>query len=249
MPLRLPPIAAAIALTTVLALLPGAPARAADGGGDADKPPLLGISADASREVANDEMNVLLRVERQSDELATANRDALARIDALLARARGVAGVESSLAGVGSNPIYAESKADGGPRERRITGWHVHADATLKSRDIEALSKLVGEFGDQARILSIGFAVSQQTRRQVESELLVEAAKAFDERARILAQSLGFSGFDIQHVSVAAGGMPRPYRAVAQEALASMKAAPDFSGAAGESTVTATANGQVWLRR
>src|SRR5690606_11793776 len=137
---------AALAAAT-LAVTPSARADEEPG-----KPPLLGISAEASREVANDEMNVTMRVERQSEDLATANRDALGRINALLDKARGVAGVESSLAGVGSSPIHAESRQADGKTERTITGWHVHADASLKSRDIQALSKLIGELGDDARI-------------------------------------------------------------------------------------------------
>ena len=83
------------AVATVAALSIGNPARAAEEPG---KPPLLGVSADVSREVPNDEMNVVMRVERQSAELASANRDALERINALLARARSVPGIESSLA-------------------------------------------------------------------------------------------------------------------------------------------------------
>lgn len=223
------------------------PARANE---DPGKPPLLGISAEASREVANDEMNVAMRVERQSEDLATANRDALGRINALLEKARGVAGVESSLAGVGSSPIHAESRQADGKTERTVTGWHVHADASLKSRDIQALSKLIGELGDDARILSVRFTVSRQAQAQVEAELLVEASKAFNERAAMIANSLGYASFEIERINVGTAGMPRPYRAVAQESMMSMKAAaPDFADAVGESTLSANANGQVWLRR
>src|SRR5690606_21786581 len=146
-------------------------------------PPLLGLSAEVSREVANDEMNVLMRVERQGEELAPINRDALARINALLAKAREVAGVESSLAGVGSNPIQAESRQADGTVESRVTGAHVHADASRQWLDIQALSMLIGGLGEVARVLSVGFSVSQETRSRVEAELLAEASKVFNEGA------------------------------------------------------------------
>lgn len=236
-----------LAAIAVAALCISGTARADEEPG---KPPLLGVSAEASREVANDEMNVVMRVERQSEDLASANRDALGRINALLAKARGVDGIESSLAGVGSNPIHAESRQADGKTERTITGWHVHADASLKSRDVGALSKLIGELGEDARILSVGFSVSKETRSRVEAELLVEAAKAFNERAGMIANSLGYAGYEIERINVGTAGMPRPYRAVAQEAMMGMKAAaPDFSDSVGESTLSANANGQVWLRR
>ncbi len=236
-----------LAALAVAALSISTPARADEEPG---KPPLLGISAEASRDVANDEMNVVMRVERQSENLATANRDALGRINALLEKARGVAGVESSLAGVGSSPIHAESRQADGKTERTITGWHVHADASLKSRDVQALSKLIGELGDEARILSVGFTVSKEARAKVEAELLVEASKAFNERAAMIANSLGYARFEIERINVGTAGMPRPYRPVAQEAMM-MKAAaaPDFAESVGESTLSANANGQVWLRR
>lgn len=236
-----------LAVAAVLALALATTARADEEPG---KPPLLGVSVEASREVPNDEMNVVLRVERQSEDLASANRDALGRINALLARARGIEGVESSLAGVGSSPMHAESRRDDGRTERTITGWHVHADASLKSRDVQALSRLIGELGEEARILSVGFSVSKETRARIEAELLVEASKAFNERAGMIAQSLGYAGFEIERINVGTTGMPRPYRAVAQEAMMSMKAAaPDFADSVGESTLSANANGQVWLRR
>jgi len=243
-PLRDLALLAALAAATLAVTTP---ARADE---KPDNPPLLGISAEASREVANDEMNVIMRVDRQSEDLATANRDALARINALLERARAVAGIESSLSGVGSNPVHAESRQADGKTERKITGWHVHADATLKSRDVQALSKLIGELGEDARILSVGFTVSKEARAKVEAELLVEASKAFNERAAMIAKSLGYNGFEIERINVGTAGMPRPYRPVAQEAMMMKSAAaPDFADSVGESTLSANANGQVWLRR
>lgn len=237
-----------IAALTAASLALTSPARADEEPG---KPPLLGISAEASREVANDEMNVLMRVERQSEDLAAANRDALGRINALLAKARGIEGIESSLAGVGSSPIHAEDRKADGKVEHRITGWHVHADASLKSRDVQALSTLIGELGEDARILSVGFSVSKEARTKIEAELLAEASKAFNERAAMIAQALGYAGFEIERINVGTTGMPRPYRPVAQEAMMSMRAAaaPDFADSVGESTLSANANGQVWLRR
>lgn len=236
----------AAALAAATALSPGNAAQAAEEPG---KPPLLGVSADVSREVPNDEMNVIMRVERQSADLASANRDALERIDALLAKARGIPGIESSLAGVGSSPVHAESRTSDGRTERTITGWHVHADASLSSRDIESLSKLVGELGEDARILSVGFSVSKETRARVEGELLGEAARAFNERAAMVAKSLGFASFEIERVHVGTAGAPRPYRPAGEAMMAMKAAAPDFAESVGESTITANANGQVWLRR
>src|SRR5690606_27920235 len=102
-----------------------------------------------------------------------------------------------------------------GKTERTVTGWHVHADASLKARDIQALSRLIGELGDDARILSVRFTVSRQAQAQVEAELLVEASKAFNERAAMIANSLGYASFEIERINVGTAGMPRPYRAVA----------------------------------
>lgn len=213
-------------------------------------PPLLTVSVEAARQLANDEMNVLMRVERESRELAEANRDALERINALLARAGKVDGVKTSLSSIRSNPVYAEVRRDENKTEKEVSGWRVHAEALLRSRDMPTLSRLIGELAADARVMSVGFTVSQQMRDQVEAELLLEAARAFNERAAAVAGALGFAGFDIERVSVGTGRMPPLYRPVAQEAMMSMRAAaaPDFSDSAGESTMSATASGQVWLR-
>src|SRR5690606_41495703 len=98
------------AIAVVAAFSSGNTARAAEEPG---KPPLLGVSVDVSREVANDEMNVVMRVERQIADLASAKRDALERINALLARARRVPGVESSPSGLGSSPGAAAPRTTG----------------------------------------------------------------------------------------------------------------------------------------
>src|SRR5690606_24481680 len=95
-----------------------------------------------------------------------------------------------------------------------------------------------------------GFTVSKEARAKVEAELLVEASKAFNERAAMIAKSLGYNGFEIERINVGTAGMPRPYRPVAQEAMMMKSAAaPDFADSVGESTLSADANGQVWLRR
>lgn len=240
-------VLAAVLAAGLLSLVPPASAESQPG-----KPPLLAISASAERDVANDEMNVVMRVEQQGKDLASTHREALTRIDALLANARAVEAVESSLSAMGSNPVYAEARREDGKVEREIAGWHVQADAVLKSRNIQALSKLIGELAGDARVVSVTFSVSRAARKQVEDELLVEAAQAFRARAANLATTLGYGSYEIEQVSIGATGMPRPYRPVAQEALVSLKAAAapvaDFAGAAGESSLSANANGQVWLR-
>ena len=70
------------------------------------------------------------------------------------------------------------------------------------------------------------------------------------ETSAMLTLNLLRTCFEIERINVGTAGMPRPYRAVAQESMMSMKAAaPDFADAVGESTLSANANGQVWLRR
>lgn len=202
--------------------------------------PVITITATASRDVANDRMQAILRAESDNADAAQAASDVNARMGRALARARSVAGVEASTTGYSSYQI-----ADA----NRPIRWRVSQTLALESADFVALSSLVSKLqaSDGLLLSGLGFSVSAGTRRSAEDALTQEAIRGWQQRAQLASQAFGAGGFRTGRVTIQANdyGRPRPMLKAAQ-GMAAASAAP-VSVEGGTSEVTVTVSGEAIL--
>lgn len=224
-------------------LLGSSLALAQPGRGAAAPVPSLTLQASASQEVANDEMHVVLAVERDGAQVAGLNAAVLEVLNEAVAEARKAPGVRPALGSVHTQPLW-------GP-QGRPAGWRVRGELRLESRDFAQLSALAGRLGQRLQFAGVTFRVSEELRRRSETELLSRAAQAFHDKARITSRALGFSGYEIVEVTLVPSEAVVPVRRmVATAAELSMRSdAAPLPDAAGESTMTVVISGKVTLLR
>ena len=95
------------------------------------------------------------------------------------------------------------------------------------------------------RLASLGFQPSGATRQKAENALIPAAMTAFEERARLSAQALGYSKWRIVEISLNGGGMPMPVQNLRFAQAASM--ADSMPIAEGESELSLQASGRIEL--
>jgi predicted secreted protein len=97
------------------------------------------------------------------------------------------------------------------------------------------------------QLSGVQFRLSRPARAREEKRLVVEAVRAFRERAAEAAAAFGFAGYELREVSLRSTGegLPRPM-AMARGGLEAASAPLPSEG--GESEVVVTVGGSVELR-
>ena len=217
-----------LALLGAAAPLPAAPTSAPD-------QPILHLSAEATRRVSVDEMTVVLASERSGETPGKLNAQVLAELDGALDKARQTPGVSARLGNV---------RTQQAPRGRPGP-WQVRGEIVLEARDFSALGELAGQLAQRLQIASVSFALSAGKRREIEQQLLDEAAAAFRARARAAALAFGFDNYRLGEITLAtSGNNPGPLR---MRMEASVQAAIPVPGEGGEAEVQLRVDGSVVL--
>lgn len=197
------------------------------------------ISADAEEQVPNDTLIAVLYVQREGRrqrEVADAvNRVMRAALDA----AAKVEAVRARTLSYHTSPVY---------REKVIAGWRGRQQLHLESREAARLTELVGELQEHMAVQSMGYTVSAEARAAAERRLIVQALRAYRERASLIATQLGRTGYRIVRLNVDTGGAvppPMPMHMQAMRAGAAEVAPPAVE--AGEQTLRVTVSGSIEL--
>jgi len=226
--------AAACAASLVLGLMAAEPVAAA---------PTLQLDAMASATIANDEMVVVLAVDRDGQQLAPINEAVVSQLNAAIAEARRVEGVRARLGSLSTFPNVT--------REGKPNGWRVRGEVVLESRMLQQLSQLTGRLSEKMQLASVTFRLSSERRRIEEDRLLSEAAKSFQTKATQASTDFGFKSYQIRELSLRPGGnfQPRPvYMGRSAEAMPmAASAPPPVPTDGGESEVMVSVSGTVDL--
>ncbi|MEI6548270.1 MAG: SIMPL domain-containing protein [Burkholderiales bacterium] len=232
--------AAACAASLIVGLMGTQPAMAAS---TPTSTPTLQLDAMASATIANDEMVVVLAVERDGQQIATLNEAVVSQLNAAIAEARRVDGVRARLGSLSTYPNVT--------REGKPNGWKVRGELVLASRMLEQLSQLTGRLAEKMQLASVSFQLSSERRRTEENRLLSEAAKSFQNKATQAATAFGFKSYQIRELSLRPGGnfQPRPvYMSRSAEAMPmAASAPPPVPTDGGESEVVVSVSGTVDL--
>ncbi|MGE5116745.1 MAG: SIMPL domain-containing protein [Betaproteobacteria bacterium] len=233
-------------LTIAAALL-----AAAGAAQTAELPPpagVLGLSASASTEVANDVLGVTLATTRDGLDAQTVQTAMKRALDAALAEARRAARPDGQLeVRTGNFSLFPRYSNKG-----QIAGWQGSAELLIEGKDMAGIAQLVGRLNALPEALTISrvaYRLSRQQREKVESEVTAQAIERYRARAAEMAREFGYASYTIREVTVS-GNEPPPYGPVAM-----MRAKP--AGAAdealpiepGKGTVTVTVSGTVQMAK
>ena len=232
-----------LALSTLFAGLAGMALSVNAQAADSLNYNVVNIQADAARQVSNDEMHAVLYLEKSNKQPA----ELAAQINQLMTQAVGTArkypNVKIETGSQSTYPIYDNDN-------RKLKEWRGRAEVRLESTDFKAASQLVSELQQNFQTQSINFSVSDAQRKKVESELMIEASKNFQQRAQTLSQAWNKSGYNLVNLNLNAsnyGGQPVPRMAMMKAASADY-AMPEQEMAGGESKIAVNANGTIQFK-
>ncbi|MDD5297728.1 MAG: SIMPL domain-containing protein [Rhodocyclaceae bacterium] len=196
---------------------------------------LIELSAEASRTAPND----LARASAFSEASDANPRDLAKKVNGVIAQAlagaRAYPTVKVQSAGTHTWPNYDKAG--------RITGWRMRSNLQLESRDITALTELLGQLQGSMGVGQVAFMPSPETHHKVEDAVIVDALAAFEARAKLVAGSLHKSWkLKTMNIGNAGGGRP-PIAFQARVAMASDALPVE----AGESQISVTVSGQIEL--
>lgn len=203
---------------------------------------LVHLQAEASRDISNDQMQIVMYIEKNNKQPAKLATEINTLMNQALQTARQFPSVKVETGSQSTSPIY---DAD----NRKLKEWRGRAQINLSSTDIKAASQLMADLQQNFQTQSVQFSVSEAKRQKIENELMIEASKNFQQRAKMISQAWNKSNYDL--VSLNMNGntyntQPMPRVAMMKAAMAD--AVPEQEMAAGESKMTVTANGSIQLK-
>jgi uncharacterized protein YggE len=205
-----------------IALLVCTPSRAQSSSPARSEGTLLLMTGAAEAEVANDEAVAQFYFEAQEPDLARAQslvNQRVAEAVAQLKRAEPKAQVES--AGYGSYPVYQPGT------QRKLVGWRVRQNVTLRTRDLATLPRAVSVAQALLALGGIQFDLSREAREKVEADLIALAIANLNDKIAAAARALAVPPGRVRLEEVNFGGAPPIVPMVAHErGMAMANAAP-----------------------
>jgi predicted secreted protein len=202
---------------------------------------LVRLDASATAEVKNDQMRVDLVVEHNARDAGAlpelVNSDMRWALEASAKRSA----VRAQTGEYSTQPEYAST---------RIVGWRAIQELRLEGEDFAAVSALVTELQQKLQVRSMSFVPTRATRLKAEAELTREALKAFAERAKLIAESMGAKGYEVVDINVGSAPEPMLYRTrgVSMMAMAADAAPAPVAVESGTASITVSVSGQIQLR-
>lgn len=196
------------------------------------------LSADAIHAAPNDLATATVYFQTDGREPGKLARVANDAISGALEVARAYPAVKAKTAGASTFPVY-------GREGRRIEGWRIRSELQLESRDIPAMSELLGKLQEKLALAGLSMQPAPDTRSKAADQAATEAIRAFQARAESIAGVLGKS-YRIRHLSIAHGGGLRPIQPVMRATAMVAESAP-MTMEAGETEITVTVTGTIEL--
>ncbi|WP_245150723.1 SIMPL domain-containing protein [Pollutimonas harenae] len=232
-------LAMALGLSAGLATSPAMGQQQGEHPHEKQKWPQATLQAEANAEIAQDTVKITLAAEL-SDATQTAVADALTKtLQDTMAQAKAGAKGKDIQISSGNYRIWPMNDKDG-----KITNWRGRAEILMESTDFVAASELAASVSDRMPVADLRFSVSPQKRAKKEEALLAEAAQAFRDRAKALAEAFGYAGYSIKTVNLGGSGA-RFEAAPRMAAMAAGKASMPLEG--GTEMVSVSINGSIFL--
>jgi predicted secreted protein len=194
------------------------------------------LSASAQTQIENDTVIATLYAQEEgSDSVQLANL-VNERIDKAIKLVKQHDAIKLQTNSYSTSPVYHKNK---------ITGWRVRQSIRLESQDMTLMSEVLGRLQQTLALQGINFAVSPGLKNRTDDELIGEALKVFEQRARNITQQLRRKNYKIVDINVSTSVNHYARRDYEVAAMASKVAAPSIE--AGEQTLQVSISGQIEL--
>jgi len=198
---------------------------------------LVSLNAEAEREVPNDLLSATLAAEAEGADPAQLADSVNRAMQRALSTALAVKTVKAQSGRYQTIPVYEKS---------RVARWRVRQELRLESADFAAATELIGKLQAGLMVTGLNLSVSAEARRKAENALIAEALAAFEERARVVRDTMQVKGYRVRDLQISpTGSPPRPMLAMAARVL--QEAAPP-AVEPGSTRILVTVSGTIQLQ-
>ncbi|MEK7740144.1 MAG: SIMPL domain-containing protein, partial [Pseudomonadota bacterium] len=155
---------------------------------------IVNVQADATRQVSNDEMHAVLFIEKNNKQPAELSSQITQLMNQAISISKKYPQVKVETGSQTTYPVYDNDN-------QKLKEWRGRAEIQIESKDFKAASQLINELQTSFQTQSINFTVSDEQRKKVENELMVEASKNFQQRAQILTQAWNKSSYNLVNIN------------------------------------------------
>ena len=205
---------------------------------DVNQATMFQFSAEASRTVEKDLMDVSLYSRKSGKSLVNLKNEVSVNLNKVLAAVKQYPEIEVKVDGISNRVNYNE--------KGKVDGWIAEGYINLKSKNFLSIEKVLEGLSNQVAINDIRFSVSPETMKVLEDELTLEVIKRFKYKAEVVQKSLNAKGYqlvDVQLNTLNSEGTygVRPMMAMDKSANYS----EEMPLEAGKEIISATASGKV----
>jgi predicted secreted protein len=199
----------------------------------------IDLTAEASLPAANDMVSATVYAEASGSNPAELARRVNQEIAQALKLIMSKPGISAKSGQQHTYPVYGQ--------DQKIENWRMRSEIVLESKDQAGVSELLGKL--QQMRLAVGNLIQQPspaTRLATEAETTREAIRAFQERAKLVAEIFG-KPFRVTQLNLQQNGSqpPMPMFRVNRAVMAAESAPMPIE--AGESLIKTTVSGQIEL--
>lgn len=199
------------------------------------------FSTQVNRTIEKDLMEAEVYSRKAGKNLAELTKSVSTHLNGVLEEAKRHTNVELAAQGVNHSADY--------DKKGKVIGWMAEGSISLKSKDFDAMAKILENLGEHVAIRTIHFSVSPEKMASLEDEMTLEIIKQFQHKANVIQQELNAKKYTLSDIQLSTPNgannqtMPRMY---SMTKMASMsKDMDELPMEAGKQTISASASGKV----
>ncbi len=199
------------------------------------------FQVEAARTVGNDMLTTNMSIEIQDKQPALVAQRMNAALNEALQKSTTFNTVKTTSGTQNTYPVYGKNN--------QIDAWRGHGEIHIESRDFKAAGELIMQLQSTLQLSDVQFSIAPETRANIESALITEAIKAFQNRAEAIRLAMGAKRYQTVHFSINNGGLPARFPMAMMRGAAvadSPIPAPEF--ASGETRMTVQINGTIEIQ-
>lgn len=152
------------------------------------------FSTEVQRTVEKDLMQVTIFSRQTGSSLPTLKHKVSKDLNKVIEVAKQAGNIEIQADGISNYVNYGE--------KNKVSGWVADGRIYLKSKDFDAMSKVLESLGENIAVENISFSVSPEKMASLEDEMTLEIIKQFQHKASVIQQGLASKNFKINNIDI-----------------------------------------------
>ena len=161
---------------------------------------IVQFSESATATIPNDTLTATFEISEEGKSREQVSNTVTRRLNILNHRIEANLKFESELLSRNASPSYEYKNG-----KATIIGWRDSATVMVRSKDFQALSKLIADSQSEAAVNNMSFSVSPSKRDEVIERVSKEALTNFRKRADSITRTLGFNGYKNVNININSG--------------------------------------------